>query len=54
MNSHDGRSDNQIAHIFRDRRWLSHILDGQTFREADCDPNQYMVAAKVRGDSVSR
>jgi hypothetical protein len=48
MNAHDGKTDSQIACMLTDNRWLSIILDTQTFREADCDTDQYMVAAKVR------
>jgi len=40
MNSHDGKTDNQIAYILTER-CLSSKLDARTFREADCDTNQW-------------
>jgi hypothetical protein len=48
MNTHDGKTDNQITCILTDKRGLSNMLDTQTFREANCGTNQYVVAAKVR------
>jgi len=31
-----------------DRRWHSSVLDVRSFRGADCDPNHYLVIAKIR------
>jgi hypothetical protein len=31
-----------------DRRWQSSIVYVQSFREADCDTDHYLVVAKVR------
>jgi hypothetical protein len=31
-----------------DRRWHSSILDVQSFREADCDTDYYLVWAQIR------
>jgi hypothetical protein len=44
----EGNTYNQIDHIFIDRRQNSSVLDLQSFREADCDTNNYLVVAKVR------
>jgi len=30
------------------RRWHSSILNAQSFREADCDTDHYLLVAKVR------
>jgi hypothetical protein len=46
--SPDGKTHNQIDHILRDGRWLSNILDVQSFRAADCDTDHYLVVAEVR------
>jgi hypothetical protein len=46
--SPDGKTHNQIDHILIDRRRHSSILDGRSFREADCDSDHYLVVAKVR------
>jgi hypothetical protein len=35
--SPDGKTHNQIYHIFIDRRWHSSILNAHSFKEADCD-----------------
>ncbi len=43
-----GKNHNQIDHILTDRRWLSSILDVQSFRGAECDADHYLVVAKVR------
>jgi hypothetical protein len=37
----------QIDHSLIDRRRHSSILDIQSFRAADCDPDHYLVVAKV-------
>jgi hypothetical protein len=44
----DGKTHNQIDHILVDRRTHSNVLDVQSFREADCDSDHYLVVAKVR------
>jgi len=46
--SPDGQTQNQIDHIFIDRRWHSSILDIRSFRGAGCDTVYYLVVAKVR------
>jgi hypothetical protein len=46
--SPDGKTENQVDHIFVDRRWQSNILDLLSFRRADCDTNHYMVATNFR------
>jgi hypothetical protein len=46
--SPDGKTHNQIDHIFIDRRWHLRILDVQSFGGADCDTDHYLVVAKVR------
>jgi len=43
-----GKTHIQIDHILIDRRWHSSILDVQSFREADCDADHYLVVARVR------
>jgi hypothetical protein len=46
--SPDGKTHNQIDHIFIDKQRHSSILDVQSFRVADCDTDHYLVVAKVR------
>jgi hypothetical protein len=46
--SSDGKTHSQINHILEDSRWLSSILDVQSFRGTDCDTDHYLVVAKVR------
>ena len=46
--SPNGKTHNQIDHILIDRRWHSSILVVQSFREADCDTDHYLVVASVR------
>jgi endonuclease/exonuclease/phosphatase family metal-dependent hydrolase len=46
--SPDGKTHNQIDHVFTDRKWHSSILDVRSFRGADCDTDHYLVVAKVR------
>jgi hypothetical protein len=46
--SPDGKTHNKIAHILKDRRRHSSILDIRSFRAADCDTDHYLVAANVR------
>jgi hypothetical protein len=45
--SPDGKTNNQTDHVLIDRRSNSSILDVQSFREADCDTDHYMVIAEV-------
>jgi hypothetical protein len=47
--SPDGKTHSQIDHIMIDRRFLSNVLDVQSFRGADCDTDHYLVIAKVKG-----
>jgi hypothetical protein len=37
-----------MDHILIDKRWNSGVLDVRSFRGADFDTDQYLVAAKVR------
>jgi hypothetical protein len=46
--SPDGKPHNRIHHILVDRPGHSNVLDGQSYRAADCDIDRYMVVAKVR------
>jgi hypothetical protein len=46
--SPDGKTQNQIDHILKDRRRQSNILDVRSFRGDDCDTDYYLVVAKVR------
>jgi hypothetical protein len=50
--SPDGKSHNQIDHIFTDMRRHSNALCVQSFRGEDCDTDHYLVMAKVRGRLV--
>jgi endonuclease/exonuclease/phosphatase family metal-dependent hydrolase len=44
----DGKTHNQIYHIFIDRRRHSSVLHVRSFRGADCGTDHYLVVAKVR------
>jgi hypothetical protein len=44
----DGVTHNQIDYILTDKRQQSNILHVQSFREADCDTDHYLVVAKLR------
>jgi hypothetical protein len=44
----DGKTHNQIDHTSINRRQHSSILNVLSFREADCDTDHYLVAAKVK------
>ena len=46
--SPDGKTHNQIDHVLKDRRCHSSVLDVRSFREADCDTDNYLVVAKFR------
>jgi hypothetical protein len=46
--STDGKTNNQTDHVLIDKRQHLNIVDVWSFRGADCDPNHYLVAAKVR------
>jgi hypothetical protein len=46
--SPDGKTHNQIDHVFIDRRWHSSILDVRSFRGADCNTDHYLVVPRVR------
>jgi hypothetical protein len=46
--SPEGKTQNLIDHVLIDRRRHSSIVDVQSFRKADCDTDNYFVAAKVR------
>jgi hypothetical protein len=45
--SPDGKIHNQTDHILIDRRQHPSIFDVRSFREADCNTDHYLVAAKV-------
>jgi hypothetical protein len=44
----EGNTHNQIDHVLIDRRQHSNILDVQSFSEADCDTDHYLVIVKMR------
>jgi len=44
-----GKTHNQIDHLLIDRRWHSSILDVRRFRGADCDIDNHLAIAKIRG-----
>jgi hypothetical protein len=46
--SPDEKTNNQIDHIWIDRKWHSSILDVQSCRVPDCDTDYYLVFAKVK------
>jgi hypothetical protein len=43
-----GQTHNQTDHVLIDRRQHSGTLGVRSFRGADCDPDNYLVVAKVR------
>jgi hypothetical protein len=47
--SPNGKSKNQIDHILIDRSGHSSVLDGLSFRAANCDTDHYLLVAKVKG-----
>jgi hypothetical protein len=46
--SPDGVTHNQIHRVLIDERRHSNILDVRSFREADCDTDNYLLVANVR------
>jgi hypothetical protein len=44
----DGVTHNQIDHVIIDKRQRSNIIDGHSFRGADCDTHHCLVVAKLR------
>jgi hypothetical protein len=47
-NSSDGVTHNETDHVLMDKRRNSNILYVRSFREANCDTDQYLVVAKLR------
>jgi len=47
LTSSDGKTNNQVVHLLIDRRWHSNVRDVQSFREADCDTDHYLVVEKL-------
>jgi hypothetical protein len=48
MFGHDGKTHNEICHVLIDRQRNSSMFDVQSFTEADCDTNHYLVVPKIR------
>jgi hypothetical protein len=46
----DGKTHNQIDHIFIDKRRHSSIPDIRSFRAADCNTDHYLVVKKLGRD----
>jgi hypothetical protein len=42
------KKHNHINHILTERRQQSSILDSHSFREADSDPDHYLMVTKLR------
>jgi hypothetical protein len=42
-----GKTQKQIDHIWKDRRWHLSILDVRSFRGTDCDTDQYLAVEKL-------
>jgi hypothetical protein len=51
--SPDGKTQNQIDHVLRDKMRHSNTAHVQSFRGADCDTDHYLVVAKVKTETVS-
>jgi hypothetical protein len=48
--SPEGKTHKQIDYILVDRQRHSNVLDVRSFRAADCDNDDYLVVAKIKGD----
>jgi hypothetical protein len=46
--SPDGKTHNQIEHIFIDKGRRSNVIEVRSLRAADCDTDHYLVVAKFR------
>jgi hypothetical protein len=38
----DGKTHNQVDHVFQYKRWHTSIVAAQSFRGADCDTDHYL------------
>ena len=52
LTSPDGKTYDQIDHVFIDRGWHLSVMDVRSFRGAACDTDHYLVIAKVRERSA--